>query len=430
MKKKILSIAIISMFLFSLIPVQVFGQQEKPNWVYSNLLQKKNLDAGLGCLINPINILYLMGVQPGQITVTTIDGKEVNMAGIDEDTASGLTDETIQDIQITGDLNFDQGVSGEKLREALIALDTQGVHSTLFKMHTDASRKAGSYLACLSEEVIGLSPEELGKLAKNMGLLLDDTDAAKELEKLIGKDWDKICSNAGDLVVVGGNAKVFVEGCQDKLEKNEPLGPAEYKALVQIVEKVGPKLAKKVGGSVGKTVAKWIPFVGQIAGIFLDAWEEQKEAERMEAATDAIQKWQWVEKGIRDYNKCGKDDFESTFKDKIQNWEDGEYTGDNRVGWPLPPNENGIKFREEKKREKAEDRAQQAAQDDMRTRMEQYAMGTDENLRAGEDPSSICFCFEQAKNIKVKFNVGESWDPERVEVEIPLMRGEDYPVII
>jgi hypothetical protein len=179
------------------------------------------------------------------------------------------------------------------------------------------------------------------------------------------------------------------------------------------------KLPKTIGKILGKAT-KWVPIIGDIVFSYLDAREAQGEAKELAANLQGIDKWQLIERGLGRYDTgTTQESWNKTYNDRMQNLEE-EHSDDSPLYRLLHKG-------------RAEEKAKNKADGHVRSNVASNTGGVEEGKKPSkEDTTSACYYFWEASQIhplKIPKKI-LSYDPERVEVEDPLMHGEPYPEII
>jgi hypothetical protein len=444
MKQKLLSLLVVFVFLLSIFPLQVLaeaeqggeGQAIQENWrqnsTYRQLKSCHTLDQALLFLSHPINLVRLMGVEDSAIYVVMEDGSYLSLDhyfekyGEENKRASKINEVWIDESEIGKDnypINFNKQVPKSAIRDFLVELDLREGNSrcALEQLYMDATAVGDNYWQALCKTVTGMTSDEITELIVNIDKLIEVlTENGGDM--LSEDEWSEI----SDILGGGVDAAVFLNGVKNKLVNDEELSANEWKALVNLCSKVGTKLVGKVGKGALKSVGiKVIPIIGQVAGIFLDAAEEQKEAKEFEAAFEASQKWIEINLGLNAYALSSESEYNRLAERNFNQWKKG--LQDPNIYPRTPRDPENPTSRDKQREEEAKDQAEYDAERAIISGAEDAARNPFMNHE-----SNACYHFQAAYSKTAKRPAREilSYDPERVEVEDYLIRGEDYPKII
>jgi hypothetical protein len=277
-------------------------------------------------------------------------------------------------------------VPAEKIKEVLIKLDVNSEHCTLDIMIEDAQRLANSRGLCLAGatlETFGIKIEDIFAFQRELDSALEAIENEEDVGEL--QEHSKNLNNVLNDITRGVDEKAV-------------------KILIKELLNIAKEILKKQGTKLGSALASWIPFIGKVVDIACNALDMYQSANSDFDKFTGIDKWRYINVGLGVYTAETRDVNQERWEKKYNR----HYENDTD--------------RYHGKRE-----ATRMANEDIIEDLQDTAAGATTNA------GGICWNFKQAyetKAVKYTKNFGELWDPERVEVEIPLMMGEPYPEII
>jgi hypothetical protein len=198
----------------------------------------------------------------------------------------------------------------------------------------------------------------------------------------------------------------------EDIEKNGKLSEDGWKKVSRI-----SGAAFKLIGKAVETKVEWIPILGTLVGKLTDAKAMQEGAQELLEKSTAAKKWHYIELGLSRYRYLAitQDEWNRHFEN-----EKGRLK-EEHPRW-------GKTQRWQKKTERtAKDYAEKSISDNM----DSFIARLDTK---GESEGEACYFFYRAYLTKIELKKPWwkilSYDPERVEIEDPLMHGEPYPEII
>jgi hypothetical protein len=174
---------------------------------------------------------------------------------------------------------------------------------------------------------------------------------------------------------------------------------------------------KLIGKAVG-TKVKLIPIVGTLVGYLMDARAMQEAEQELFEKSTAAKKWHYIEVGLSRYR------YDAITPKTWQSFHDDRTA-------ELEEDQDSSLWKTQKRKEEIETWATDHADSSMKSLYRDFI---EDLSTAGEKEGEACYFFYRAHLTKVELKKPWwkilSYDPERVEIEDPLMHGEPYPEII
>jgi hypothetical protein len=176
--------------------------------------------------------------------------------------------------------------------------------------------------------------------------------------------------------------------------------------------------AFKLIGKAVETKVEWIPILGTLVGKLTDARAMQEGAQELLEKSTAAKKWHYIQRGLDRYRQQSIDPemWQTQYERKK-----GKLEEENKGLFPT------MKWKEDQ----VEKQAREFADDATEGSMAHFIKNLD---KKGEEEGEACYFFYRAYLTKIELKKPWwkilSYDPERVEIEDPLMHGEPYPEII
>jgi hypothetical protein len=259
---------------------------------------------------------------------------------------------------------------------------------------------------------------EVGKLGNSYWDCLSKEVTGKDLEGLRARLEEIYSDPTTYLTPLGPAAKWVEQDIKEILDDldDDKLSPDSWEKLKDVSLELATKGAK-VAGKGAKWV-KFVPIVGQVVGFFCDAAISQEQYKAQFGRLKAIDKWAHINLGLEGYKAI-----EGFFTQ--EKWEQRKDQFIEDAGHKYKP------WEQDDLEDDSSDHATGDLMNDMEDLIKQIEGEGEYYKKDNYDEGIICYHFFRAWQIKPgTVRSGMSYDPERVEIEDPLMHGEPYPEII
>jgi hypothetical protein len=427
MKKKILSLTISCMFLFSLIPVQVSAEEEQgeaiegqESWrskhAYQQLQRCATLDDALRFLSMRYVIAQLLGGE-----VETSDKEPENPGdwykdevfkgwGWNDKKSSIKISEKERDTATRHwrirDVNPSKAVPTEAIKKVLYEKDIYTDRNTLEVMIQDVNWRLDNgkwYYAADATfyDLFGISLWDLKGLIEDAQKAVNNAKAKNEANagevRELEQALERSKAATDELINTGKDI------CIDLGEKGIASLVKELSKLANQI--LGAKFIMQGAKAGGTLLTELVPILSTIVDIAIHAEKNWREDKALKQKSEAIQKWEHIQLGLGDYDytvrHTDQDAWDRYYENALESF----------GGVWVSTREEG--------------RAKDNANKDIKDNIEGALNDANQNEK-------ICWHFRKASSIHPRplKDSGLLWDPERVEIEGPLMRGEPYPKII